>query len=147
MNAELKNGVLTLTTGGISLIRVMARPLRVPLAGGVYHVTARGDERKAIVRDGDTDRARFLDTLASLMAHDQVACHAWVVMTNHYHLLLETPEGRCEVGSVSLLSWDAEALLDHVDPLLQVLDALVKLMIRELQQRPRLAGLVLNLQL
>lgn len=39
----------------------MARPLRLPFAGGVYHVTARGNERKAIVRD-DTDRARFVDT-------------------------------------------------------------------------------------
>ncbi len=42
----------------------MARPLRLPFAGGVYHVTARGNERKAIVRD-DTDRARFVDTLAA----------------------------------------------------------------------------------
>ncbi len=68
----------------------MARPLRVPYAGGIYHVTARGNERKAIVRD-DTDRARFVDTLGAMVDRYRVRCHAWVLMDNHYHLLLETP--------------------------------------------------------
>src|SRR5688572_30626678 len=68
----------------------MARPLRLAFSGGVYHVTARGNERKAIGRD-DTDRARFVDTLAAMVDRYRVRCHAWVVMTNHYHLLLETP--------------------------------------------------------
>ena len=68
----------------------MARPLRLTFAGGVYHVTARGNERKAIVRD-DVDRARFVDTLATVVKHYRVVCHAWVLMDNHYHLLLETP--------------------------------------------------------
>ncbi len=68
----------------------MARPLRLNFAGGVYHVTARGNERKAIVRD-DTDRRLFLDTLARTIAQHRVRCHAWVLMRNHYHLLLETP--------------------------------------------------------
>ena len=68
----------------------MARPLRLAFAGGVYHVTARGNERKAIVRD-DTDRARFVDTLAAMVDRYRVRCHAWVLMDNHYHLLLETP--------------------------------------------------------
>jgi REP element-mobilizing transposase RayT len=68
----------------------MARPLRLAFAGGVYHVTARGNERKAIVRD-DVDRARFLDTLAAMVDQYGVLCHAWVLMDNHYHLLLETP--------------------------------------------------------
>lgn len=68
----------------------MARPLRLAVAGGVYHVTARGNERKAIVRD-DGDRARFVDTLAQMLEQYRVRCHAWVLMTNHYHLLLETP--------------------------------------------------------
>lgn len=61
----------------------MARPLRLAFAGGVYHVTARGNERKAIVRD-DTDRARFLDTLAAMVDLYRVRCHAWVLMDNHY---------------------------------------------------------------
>ncbi len=68
----------------------MARPLRLSFAGGVYHVTARGNERKALVRD-DRDRARFVETLAQMVAQYHVVCHAWVLMTNHYHLLLETP--------------------------------------------------------
>ena len=68
----------------------MARPLRLAVAGGVYHVTARGNERKAIVRD-DGDRALFVDTLAQMIEQYRVRCHAWVLMTNHYHLLLETP--------------------------------------------------------
>lgn len=68
----------------------MARPLRLTFGGGVYHVTARGNERKAIVRD-DRDRASFVDTLAHMVEQYRVRCHAWVLMTNHYHLLLETP--------------------------------------------------------
>ena len=69
----------------------MTRPLRVVYPGAVYHVTARGNERKAIVRD-DIDRRRFVATLAQMVEHYRVVCHAWVLMPNHYHLLLETPE-------------------------------------------------------
>jgi REP element-mobilizing transposase RayT len=68
----------------------MARPLRVAFAGGLYHVTARGNERKTIARD-DTDRACFVDTVAAMVKHSRVRCHAWVLMGNHYHLILETP--------------------------------------------------------
>ena len=68
----------------------MARPLRISYPGAVYHVTARGNERKAIVRD-DRDRQGFVDTLASMVEQYHVVCHAWVLMSNHYHLLLETP--------------------------------------------------------
>ena len=53
-------------------------------------MTARGNERKAIVRD-DRDRQGFVDTLASMVEQYHVVCHAWVLMSNHYHLLLETP--------------------------------------------------------
>jgi REP element-mobilizing transposase RayT len=69
----------------------MARPLRVVYPGAVYHVTARGNERKAIVRD-DADRRRFVATLGQMVEQYRVVCHAWVLMDNHYHLLLETPE-------------------------------------------------------
>ena len=75
----------------------MARPLRLALAGGLYHVTARGNERKAIARD-DTDRARFVDTLAAMVDQYRVRCHAWVLMGNHYHLLLETPTPNLSVA-------------------------------------------------
>ena len=51
----------------------MARPLRLPYAGGVYHVMARGNDRKAVVRD-DRDRARFVDTLAQMGDRYRVRC-------------------------------------------------------------------------
>jgi REP element-mobilizing transposase RayT len=69
----------------------MSRPLRLQYPGAVYHVTARGNARQAIVRD-DTDRQRFVATVASMVEQYQVVCHAWVLMNNHYHLLLETPQ-------------------------------------------------------
>ena len=68
----------------------MARPLRISYPGAVYHVTARGNDRQAIVRD-EADRQRFVHTLAEMVEHYQVLCHAWVLMENHYHLVLETP--------------------------------------------------------
>ncbi len=70
----------------------MARPLRMEVAGGWYHVTARGNERKAIFRD-DADRRRFVELLAEWVARFGVRLHAWVLMDNHYHLLVETPRG------------------------------------------------------
>ena len=69
----------------------MARPLRLSYPGAIYHVTARGNDRQAIVRDDD-DRQRFVRTLAEMVAHYQVLCHAWVLMDNHYHLVLEAPQ-------------------------------------------------------
>jgi REP element-mobilizing transposase RayT len=69
----------------------MARPLRIAYPGAVYHVTARGNARQAIGRD-DADRQRFVATLADTVTQYRVRCHAWVLMPNHYHLLLETPE-------------------------------------------------------
>src|SRR5437870_5380871 len=68
----------------------MARPLRIHFPHAVYHVTARGNERKPIVRDND-DRERFVQTLAQMVDQYRVICHAWVLMDNHYHLLVETP--------------------------------------------------------
>lgn len=69
----------------------MARPLRIQFPHAVYHVTARGNERKAIVQDDD-DRVRFIQTVAAMVEQYQVLCHAWVLMDNHYHLLIETPQ-------------------------------------------------------
>lgn len=69
----------------------MARPLRIERPGGRYHVTARGNERKEIFRD-DADRFHFLELLSELGERLGVGVHAYVLMDNHYHLLLETPE-------------------------------------------------------
>ena len=57
----------------------------------MYHVTSRGNERKNIVRS-DKDRELFLKVLAETVEGYHIVCHAWVMMDNHYHLLLETPE-------------------------------------------------------
>ena len=69
----------------------MARPLRIERVGGRHHVVARGNERRAIFRD-DKDRTRFIQLLAELPDRFGTRLHAWVLMDNHYHLLIETPE-------------------------------------------------------
>ena len=69
----------------------MARPLRIERRGGRFHVTARGNDRKDIYRDDD-DRFHFLELLGQLGENFGVRVHAYVLMDNHYHLLLETPE-------------------------------------------------------
>ena len=69
----------------------MARPLRVQFPGGLYHVSARGNEQKLIFAD-DVDCVSFLRVLASVVERYHVLCHAYCLMNNHYHLLLETPD-------------------------------------------------------
>jgi REP element-mobilizing transposase RayT len=68
----------------------MARPLRIELAGALYHVTSRGNAREPIFLD-DGDRHAFLERLAEVVDRHQWLCHAYCLMTNHYHLLVETP--------------------------------------------------------
>lgn len=70
----------------------MARPLRLPFPGGIYHVTARGNDRQTIFAD-DADCSLFLVVLASVVARYRVRCHAYCLMSNHYHVLLQTPDG------------------------------------------------------
>ena len=67
----------------------MSRPLRIEVAGGCYHVTARGVERSAIFRD-DADGERFVELLGQAATRFGFVVHAWVLMGNHYHLLLRT---------------------------------------------------------
>jgi putative transposase len=69
----------------------MARPLRIERVGGRFHATARGNERRPIVRD-DTDRFRFLELLSQMPERFGVRLHAYGLMDNHFHLLIETPE-------------------------------------------------------
>jgi len=86
----------------------MARPWRIEVPGGRYHVTARGNERRDIFRD-DRDRQRFLELLAALPERFGVRLHAYVLLRNHFHLLLETPEGNlsrtCQWLNVSYSVW------------------------------------------
>jgi putative transposase len=75
----------------------MARPLRIEYPGAVYHVTSRGNEKKPVFKD-DTDRQNFLNTLQHVNKRYNWICHAYCLMTNHYHLLIETPDGNLALG-------------------------------------------------
>ena len=75
----------------------MARPLRLELAGGLYHVTSRGDGQEAIYLSDD-DREVWLAVLGQVCKRFNWVCHAWCQMSNHYHLLIETPEANLAEG-------------------------------------------------
>jgi len=75
----------------------MARGVRIEYPGAFYHVMARGNRREAIFRS-DADRKLFLRTLGEACAMTGWRIHAWVLMSNHYHVLIETPEGNLVAG-------------------------------------------------
>lgn len=75
----------------------MSRPLRLEFPHALYHITARGDRREAIY-DDDLDRRLFLDILADTVADFNWLVHAYCLMSNHYHLLVETPDGNLSAG-------------------------------------------------
>jgi REP element-mobilizing transposase RayT len=75
----------------------MTRPLRIEFPGAVYHVTSRGNARQPIYQDVE-DRTGFLALLEQVCRRYHWLCHAWCLMDNHYHLLIETPEGNLSVG-------------------------------------------------
>lgn len=78
----------------------MPRSPRIEYAGAVYHVMCRGDHREAIFK-GDDDRLLLLETLGQGCERMGWRIHAYVLMPNHYHLLLETPNG----GLVDGMRW------------------------------------------
>ena len=69
----------------------MARPLRIEYPNAYYHVTCRGNARENIVTDS-ADRLRFLDLLARSAEIYQARILAFVIMTNHFHLVVMTPK-------------------------------------------------------
>ena len=75
----------------------MSRPIRIEFANALYHVTSRGDRREAIFEDDD-DRLAFLQTLGQVVAQFNWLCYAWCLMDNHYHLLIQTPDGNLSKG-------------------------------------------------
>jgi REP element-mobilizing transposase RayT len=77
--------------------QIMARPLRIEYPGAAYHVIARGNQGRPIFED-DKDRERFLETLGEACGKTGWRIHAWVLMGNHYHLLIETPEANLVTG-------------------------------------------------
>ena len=75
----------------------MSRPLRIEYAGALYHVTSRGDRQEAIFAS-DADRCAFLEILGQVVAGYNWLVHAYCLMDNHYHLLVETPDGNLNRG-------------------------------------------------
>lgn len=75
----------------------MARPLRLSFPGAVYHVTSRGNARHDIVAD-DRDRSQWLSLLAHVVDRYGWLCHAYCLMDNHYHLVIETPKPNLSIG-------------------------------------------------
>jgi putative transposase len=75
----------------------VARRPRIEVAGGYYHVFARGNERRAIYRD-DNDRTSFLELLAEVAEGFGWAILSYCVMTNHYHLVIRTTEPNLAAG-------------------------------------------------
>jgi REP element-mobilizing transposase RayT len=75
----------------------MARKLRVEYPGAIYHVMNRGDRREEIFKD-DKDRERFIETLGEVCARTGWQVHALCLMGNHFHLVVETPQGNLVAG-------------------------------------------------
>jgi REP element-mobilizing transposase RayT len=75
----------------------MARPLRIEFSGALYHVTSRGDKRDDIYLD-NADRECFLSVLSDVCERCNWVIRAYCLMTNYYHLLVETPDGNLAIG-------------------------------------------------
>ena len=75
----------------------MARPLRLEFAHALYHVTSRGDRREDIYID-DSDREAWLAVLSQVCKRFNWTVHAYCLMSNHYHLLVETPDANLSAG-------------------------------------------------
>ena len=75
----------------------MARPLRLEFPGALYHITSRGNARQDIFLDCH-DREAFLEMLSREIEQRSWKCHAFCLMSNHYHLLIETPEANLVRG-------------------------------------------------
>jgi len=81
----------------------MPRKVRVEYPGAIYHIMSRGDRREDIFHD-EVDRQDFLKTLAETCLKADFQVHAYCLMSNHFHLVLETPNGNLVAGMRWLLS-------------------------------------------
>ena len=75
----------------------MARQLRIQYEGAIYHLMSRGDRREEIFRD-DLDRKSFLQTLGAACQKSGWQVHAYCLMSNHFHLVMETPRANLVEG-------------------------------------------------
>ena len=75
----------------------MARPLRLEFAGALYHITTRGDRQEDIYHCA-ADSEQFLSILGDVCDRYNWVCHSYCLMSNHYHLLIETPDANLSKG-------------------------------------------------
>jgi REP element-mobilizing transposase RayT len=75
----------------------MTRPLRLEFPNALYHVTSRGDRREDIFED-EQDRERFLEIFGTVVTNYNWLCHGYCLMSNHYHLIIETLDGNLSKG-------------------------------------------------
>jgi putative transposase len=75
----------------------MSRPLRLEFAGAFYHITSRGNGRKEVYLE-ESDFELSLELLNDVCEQYNWVIHAYRLMDNHYHLLLETPDGNLNKG-------------------------------------------------
>jgi REP element-mobilizing transposase RayT len=81
----------------VTAVRRMARKLRVEYEGAIYHLINRGDRRETIFKD-DEDRHLFLKTLGQACAQTDWQVYAWRLMSNHLHMVIETPQPNLVAG-------------------------------------------------
>ncbi|MBL7132529.1 MAG: transposase [Phycisphaerae bacterium] len=99
----------------------MARPLRIVIPDGIYHVTTRGLERRKIVRD-DQDRRRYVSLVGRVARQRDWRVLSWALMDNHSHLFVRTPHGDLSAGMHDLNSGYASTFNqrhERVGPLFQ----------------------------
>ena len=84
------------------MLSVVARKLRLQFEGAIYHVMNRGDHQEPIVR-GVADRELFVKTLGEACEKTDWQVHAWCLMSNHFHLVVETPKANLVAGMKWLL--------------------------------------------
>src|ERR1043166_6531849 len=82
----------------------MARKLRIQYPGATYHIMNRGDRREEIFRD-DLDQRCFLETMEEVCAKTTFQVHAFCLMHNHFHAVIETPNANLIEGMKWLLWW------------------------------------------
>jgi REP element-mobilizing transposase RayT len=75
----------------------MSRPLRLEFPDALYHITSRGDRREDIYED-DVDRIEYLKIFSSVIDQFNWICYAYCLMSNHYHLLIQTPDSNLSKG-------------------------------------------------
>ncbi len=76
----------------------MSRPLRIEIPGGLYHVMSRGNERRRIVRDDGDRSKRWMEWLRRTVETYRWFLHAFVVMTNHDQMFVQTPDPNLSAG-------------------------------------------------